>query len=148
MSERHELAAFERQLGELLQREADAASGRVRSRLNQARHAALVEAGERRGAWRQSLPGRRIWLPAAGALAAVALLAQVLGPRPAAPPPPFAAGAGVVMRAQDMTLLTDRDGLALVEGGDGQFYEWAAAQARSAPASAAAADDEPDTNGG
>ncbi len=147
MSESHELAAFERQLGELLQRDAGAASGRVRSRLNQARHAALAEAGERRGAWRQSLLGRRIWLPAAGALAAGALLVLVLGPRPAAPPP-FAAGAGVVMTPQDMTLLTDRDGLALVEDGDGQFYEWAAEQARSAPASPAAADGEPDKNGG
>ena len=148
MSESHELAAFERQLGELLQRDAGAASGRVRSRLNQARHAALVEAGERRGVWRRSLPGRRIWLPTAGALAAVALLVLALGPRPVAAPPPFAAGAGVVMTAQDMTLLTDRDGLALVEDGGGQFYEWAAAQARGAPASAAAADDEPDKNGG
>ena len=147
MSESDELAAFERQLGELLQRDAGAASGRVRSRLNQARHAALLEAGERRGPWRHSLTGRRVWLPAAGALAAVALLVLVLGPRPV-PPPPFAAGAGVVMTAQDMTLLTDRDGLALVEGGDGQFYEWAAAQASSAPAAPAAADDEPDKNGG
>lgn len=146
MSESEELAAFERQLGELLQRDAGAASGRVRSRLNQARHAALLEAGKRRGPRRHGLTGRRVWLPAAGALAAAALLVLVLGPRPA-PPPPFAAGAGVVMTAQDMRLLTDRDGLALVEGGGGQFYEWAAAQASSAPA-AAAADDEPDKNGG
>jgi hypothetical protein len=147
MSESEELAAFERQLGELLQRDADGASGRVRSRLNQARHAALREAGERRGLWRPSLTGRRVWLPAAGALAAAALLVLLLGPRPA-PPPPFGTGAGVVMAAQDMTLLTDRDGLALVEDGGGQFYEWAAAQSGNTPASPAAADGEPDQNGG
>lgn len=142
MSDLDELAGFERHLRELLEREAHAASGRVRSRLTQARHAALARAGERRSAWRPVLPGRRLWLPAAGALAAAAVLIMILGPRHVAQPP-FVAG-GVT--AQDMTLLTDRDGLALVEGGDGRFYEWAAAQARGAPPSAAA--EEPDKNGG
>ncbi len=144
MSGLEEPMAFERRLRELLERDAGAASGHVRSRLTQARHAALARAAARHGARRPGLPGRRIWLPAAGALF-VALCVTWWVPRRVVPPP-FAAGAAEI-DAQDMTLLTDRDGLALVEGGDGRFYEWAAAQARSAPVPGAGVD-EPGKNGG
>ena len=63
------LDAFERASRELLRASADAVDGRIRSRLNQARHAALAElaAGARPRPFR--IPGR--WLPA-GALAAAA----------------------------------------------------------------------------
>ena len=145
MSASDDVRTFERQLRELLARDADAVSGHVRSRLTQARHAALARADLGRGAWRQSLRRRRIWLPAAGVLAAAAAWVMIGMPR-RSPSPPFAAGDAAVT-AEDVTLLTDRDGLALVEGGDGQFYEWAAAQARSTRASGTA-DGEPDKNGG
>ncbi len=145
MSASDDVRTFERQLRELLARDADAVSGHVRSRLTQARHAALARADLGRGAWRQSLRRRRIWLPAAGVLAAAAAWVMIGMPHRSAPPQ-FAAG-GAAVTAEDLTLLTDRDGLALVEGGGGQFYEWAAAQARSTRASGTA-DDEPDKNGG
>lgn len=145
MSEPGEQGAFERQLCELLERHARAASGRVRSRLTQARHVALARAGEPRGAWPRGLTPRRLWLPAAGILAAAAGWVMVSGTRHVRPPPaPFSAG---VVMPDDVALLTDRDGLALVRGGDGQFYEWAVAQARHVPLSKAA-NDEPGRNGG
>ena len=133
MSASEDPALFERRLRGLLQQHAQASSGRVRSRLTQARHAALARAVERR-----ALRGRRLWLPAAGVLAAAAVWAMILVPHRLAEAPPTNGGA--LVRAQDMALLTDRDGLALVESDDGQFYEWAAAQAGSAAGSAAAAD--------
>jgi hypothetical protein len=140
MSASEDPALFERRLRGLLQQHAEASSGRVRSRLTQARHAALARAVERR-----ALMGRGLWLPAAGVLAAAAVWAMILVPRRVAEAPPTNASA--LVRAQDMALLTDRDGLALVESDDGQFYEWAAAQAGSATGSAAAADGS-DQNGG
>ena len=140
MSASEDPALFEQRLRGLLQQQADAPSGRVRSRLTQARYAALARAVER-----GALTGRRLWLPAAGVLAAAAVWAMILLPHRVAEAPPTNGGA--LVRAQDMALLTDRDGLALVESDDGQFYEWAAAQAGSATGSAAAADGS-DQNGG
>ena len=127
-----DLAGFERRVRAVLEHDAAGVSGRIRSRLTQARHVAVAGARARR----DMPPGRllrpRTWLPAtvtaAAALAAVWLLRPY---RTAQPPAP-----GIVT-AQDVQLLTDRDGLALVEGGNGEFYEWAVAQARSTPASAA-----------
>jgi hypothetical protein len=124
---------FERQLRALLEESVQRVGGRARSRLNQARHAALAEAARRRR-WR--LPLRPAawsgsWMPATGLIAAAVLVGFVLRPhpRPAAYPAVEASRASV----SDLDLIADHDGMELMQGGDGQFYEWAVAQAESDP---------------
>lgn len=100
-------AAFDQRVGQL-----DAAT---RSRLTRARHAAL--AGLERP------PARfRGWLPA-GALAAAALLAVMLWPRPQPAadrsPVPLASTAG-----EDFELITSGDDLDMLDE-DVEFYAWA-----------------------
>jgi cytochrome c-type biogenesis protein CcmH/NrfG len=95
---------------------------RTRSRLNQARHAALA-AGGRRRAWWSSFT----LMPAAGAIAAALLVAVVLWHREPAGTQPLALD-GQHPAVEDMELLTDNDSIDLIEGWDGSFYEWAAAQ--------------------
>lgn len=90
--------------------------GATRSRLTQARHAALAEL-ER--------PRARLasWLPAA-ALAGAAVLAVVLWlqpGRPGQPSAPVLAGSAV----EDLELLTAGDDLDMLEE-DVEFYAWAA----------------------
>jgi hypothetical protein len=96
---------------------------RTRSRLNQARHAALAAAGTRRRAWWNSFT----LMPTAGAVAAALLVAVVLWQREPAGTPPLALEAPHAA-VEDMDLLTDNDSIDLIEGWDGSFYEWAAAQ--------------------
>jgi len=96
---------------------------RTRSRLNQARHAALAAAGTRRRAWWSSFT----LMPTAGAVAAALLVAVVLWQREPAGTPPLALEAPHAA-VEDMDLLTDNDSIDLIEGWDGSFYEWAAAQ--------------------
>lgn len=129
MSTPDHLMAFERRMHELLEQQVRSTSGRVRSRLTEARHAALAGAADRRALWRWRFTSRRVWLPLAGATASVVAVMMVLGSRHGVMPP-FAVSRAV-RTPQDMALLTDRDGLALVREGDGQFYEWAAVQAHS-----------------
>lgn len=131
-----DIAAFERQLRVLLDESVQRVGGRARSRLNQARHAALAEAARPRR-WHVSRPtawnwGRLLWMPAAGAVAAAVLVAFVLWPHPPQMLyPPVDANNTTVA---DLDLLADRDGMALVQGGgDGQFYEWAMAQTEADP---------------
>jgi hypothetical protein len=95
---------------------------RTRSRLNQARHAALEAAGRRR-AWF----GRFTLVPAAGAVAAALLVAVVLWHREPERSAPTASDTQHAA-AEDMDLLTDNDSIDLMESWDGSFYEWAAAQ--------------------
>jgi len=124
-------AEFERRLHALLQESAHRVGGRARSRLNQSRHAALAEAGRPH---RWQLPrrlaagaaGRRLWMPAAGAAAAVLLIALMLWPHAPHGYPAVDASHATV---DDLELLADRDGMDLVQSGDGQFYEWAMTQA-------------------
>jgi hypothetical protein len=98
---------------------------RTRSRLNQARHAALEAAAAPRRGWWHSFT----LMPAAGAAAAALLVAVTLWHRePAGELPVLAVQSASV---EDMDLLTDSEGLELMEGGDGSFYEWAAAQAEN-----------------
>ena len=124
-------ADFERQLHALLEESVQRVGGRARSRLNQARHAALAEA-ERPRRWPQrwwlaARIGRPLlWVPAAGGLAAALLVAFVLWPH--APGKYLPAGASRAS-AEDLELLADHDGMELMQNGDGQFYEWAMAQA-------------------
>jgi len=99
---------------------------RTRSRLNQARHAALAAAGARRRAWWSGFT----LMPAAGAAAAALLVAVVLWQREPARTAPLALDSphGVVEDKDLQDLLTDNDSIDLMEEWDGSFYEWAAAQ--------------------
>ena len=127
MSPGDETARFEQRLRALLEESTRQAAGRVRSRLNQARHAAVAHApsgAAPRIGWR----GRQLWMPAAGVAAAAAVVAFMLWPRGSRPTSP--AGANAVATS-DLDLLTDRDGLTLVENGDGEFYEWAVYEAQA-----------------
>ncbi|HET9105826.1 MAG TPA: hypothetical protein VFN79_01405 [Steroidobacteraceae bacterium] len=125
------IADFERQLHALLEESVQRVGGPVRSRLNQARHTALAEAewpgrwqlGLRLAAW---LRRPLLWLPAAGGVAAALLVAFVLWPHA---PRAYPAAEASRAAAEDLDLLADRDGMELMQNGDGQFYEWAVAQA-------------------
>ena len=122
-------ADFERQLHALLEESLQRVGGRARSRLNQARHAALAEA-ERPHRWRRRLAARigrpLLWVPAAGGLAAALLVVFVLWPHASGGYLPAGATRA---SAEDLELLADHDGMELMQNGDGQFYEWAMAQA-------------------
>jgi anti-sigma-K factor RskA len=110
---------FEQHTHRVLEDSVTRVDARVRSRLNQARHAALAEiAGRRRSFWRSPLI-----MPASGAVAAAALVAIVLTSH-------FGHElAGEQSAYEDIELLADNEGLDLIEGWDeGSFYEWAAAQ--------------------
>jgi hypothetical protein len=65
-------------------------------------------------------------MPAAGALAAAVLVSVMLWQRHPDTAPVQAENQRIT--AEDMDLLADKDALDLMEGGDGSFYEWAAAQ--------------------
>ncbi|MGO9851146.1 MAG: hypothetical protein ACLPTM_05970 [Steroidobacteraceae bacterium] len=116
------LSQFERNARAVLEESVRRIDARTRSRLNQARHAALEAAGTRRRAWWRSLT----LMPAAGAVAAALLVAFVLWQRPPQMAPPATADAQHAA-VEDVDLLTDSDSIDLMEGWDG-FYEWAAAQ--------------------
>jgi hypothetical protein len=115
---------FERNASAVLEESVSRVDGRTRSRLNQARQAAVSAVGARQRPWWRSVT----LMPAAGATAAALLLAVMLWHRePAALEPPVFEGRTPVV--EDMDLLADADGLDLVEGWDGPgFYEWAADQ--------------------
>ncbi len=118
--------SFEQRLRALLEESARQASGPVRARLSHARNAAVAEA--MRGRARQLAVGRRrVWLPLAAAGSA-AVAALVLWPHRLPTVSPLSATPAVA--SSDLDLLTDRDGLPLVENGDGRFYEWAVYEAR------------------
>jgi hypothetical protein len=111
---------FERNARSVLAEAVLRVDARTRSRLNQARQAALEAAQKRRPLWRFTL------MPAAGAVAAALLVAVVLwhrGPQNQLPSIEGRADATI-----DMDLLTDKDAIDLLEGWDGPFYEWDAAQ--------------------
>jgi ferric-dicitrate binding protein FerR (iron transport regulator) len=116
------LAETERRARGVLDESVTRVSGHVRSRLNQARQAALAEIEVRpRSFWR--MPA--ILAPASG-VAAAAVVAVVLmhqaGERG------LAANVGGQAGYEDIELLSDNDGLELLENWDGSFYEWAATQ--------------------
>ncbi|MGB6449716.1 MAG: hypothetical protein WBE92_03090 [Steroidobacteraceae bacterium] len=98
---------------------------RTRSRLNQARQAALAAAaGTRPGMWRSR---KLVLMPVTGAVAA-AVLATVLvlfgpGSRPVAPK-----GESAQPSLEVLDLLTDDESMTLMENYDRGIYEWAAAQ--------------------
>ena len=117
------LSTFERNARTVLEHGVARIDGRTRSRLNQARQAALEAAATGRTAWWRSLT----LMPAAGAVAAAVLVSvMLLRGHPGSLPP--TAVEAQHSEVEDLDLLADKDGLDLMEGGDGSFYEWAAAQ--------------------
>ena len=122
---------FEQRLQALMEESVQRVGGRARSRLTQARHAALAEAA-RSSRWRplhalvRSRP-RALWMPTAGAMAAAVLVAFVLWPH--APSGYPEVEATPTTNVEDLDLVADREGMDLMQSGDGQFYEWAMAQA-------------------
>jgi hypothetical protein len=116
------ITQFERNARVVLEASVSRIDARTRSRLNQARHAALEAASARRPAWWRSLA----LMPAASAAAAAVLVATLLWHGQ-----PGERGAMEAQRSaveEDMDLLADGEALDLVEGGDGSFYEWAVAE--------------------
>lgn len=115
---------FERHTHALLEDGVTRVDARVRSRLNQARHAALEQiAANRRPFWRNP-----VLMPASGAVAAAALVAIILTTSHRGEHVP-----GEQSAYEDIELLADNEGLDLIEGWDeGSFYEWAAAQSEDA----------------
>jgi hypothetical protein len=119
-----QLTDFERLSRQALEESVLRTDGRVRSRLNQARQAAVEAASARR----RPLFSRFFTLvPTAGAAAAAVLVTMVLwhrGPQIELPPVTDS------MHPVDIELLADGEGLDLVQDGDGSgsFYEWAAEQ--------------------
>jgi ferric-dicitrate binding protein FerR (iron transport regulator) len=116
---------FEQRARALLEDSVLRIDGRVRSRLNQARHAAVEEASRRPSLWR-----RFSLMPAASAVAAAVLVAFVLWPHSRQGESIIESGHGTV---EDLDLLADGDALDLVsdETDGGAFYEWAVEQSDS-----------------
>jgi hypothetical protein len=119
------LSEFERNARTVLEESVQRIDGRTRSRLNQARQAAVAAAAKRAPWW------RGFTLMPAGAVTAALLVAVVLwqrhpaGELPVLEGPHISAGRAAV---DDIDLLADGDAMELIEGWDGSFYEWAAAQ--------------------
>jgi anti-sigma-K factor RskA len=119
-----ELDAFEQRARAVLKESVTRVDGRVRSRLNQARHAAAAELEQpaRRPFWRSFTLA-----PAAGVVAAVLLAVVLWAARPGQMLPLAEVGTSAV---EDLDLVADGDTFDLVDQEDG-FYEWAVAQADS-----------------
>ena len=115
---------FERNARLVLEESDSRIDARARSRLNQARQAAVEAAAARHRPWWRSFA----LMPTAGAATAALLLGVMLWHRESAvlEPPQFEARTPAV---EDIDLLADAEALDLVEGWDGPgpgFYEWAA----------------------
>jgi len=113
---------FEKRTQEVLGESASRLDGRTRSRLTQARHAALSQL-ERpaRHWWRSYVP--------AGAAAAAAVLAVMMWPAAITGPTPSVPVAGP---EEDIELLADAEAQDFVDDGeDLEFYEWAAGEVES-----------------
>jgi hypothetical protein len=115
MSNESEQSHFERRAGELLRDSADTLDAATRSRLTQARHAALENVSAR-PAWLDF----RVLAPG-GAIAAVAVVAVLLWSGPLQQP------AGETGAFDDIELLADADAYEISQETDLDFIEWAAA---------------------
>jgi len=124
--EDHGLGDFEKRTRALLEESVTRIDARIRSRLNQARHAACaaLEQPSRRPFWRGFA-----FAPAAGVVAALLLAVVLWGPRPGQMLP----GESVPSAVEELDLVADSDTLDLIEQEDGGFYEWAVAQADTGP---------------
>jgi hypothetical protein len=113
---------FETRTRALLEESVSRIDGRTRSRLNQARHAALdAMPGKRRSLL------QREWLTLSGTVAAAVLVAVVLWTRTPDTGLPVVADT-TQASFDDLDLLADADALDLIEEDDDAFLEWAAAQ--------------------
>jgi hypothetical protein len=115
---------FEERASALLDESLTRVNARVRSRLNQARHAALEEVAAhagRRAWWRAP-----VFMPATGAVAAAALVLLIVTSHHRGGALPVLEGSG--QPVDDIEMLADSDGLDLMENWDGGFYEWAASE--------------------
>jgi ferric-dicitrate binding protein FerR (iron transport regulator) len=119
---------FEQRARALLLQSAEDLPGAVRSRLTQARHAALAARPPRGPSF------ARRWLPAGAAVAAALALLVVYVPHGRGPAENPVANAGL----EDIELLTDNDAVPLNgdQDVDYDFYEWAANEADGAAAPA------------
>lgn len=117
---------FEQRLRALLIESSEALDGRTRSRLTQARYAAL----EQRAREKSSHALWRGWAPAGAAAMAVLVTVLYIGHGSVTPLTPAAGSA-----FDDIELLADSDALALGadtdQDLDSDFYEWAAANGAS-----------------
>ena len=120
---------FERRARELLERSARELPGRIRSRLTQARYAALDPkrpiSRRRAAAWSR-------WLPAGAAAALVLALLLVQAPRIGTD-----AARGTLGGSDDLEMLADSSAYALAQDQPGQgedvdyeFYDWAVSTER------------------
>ena len=111
-----ELEAFERRTRELLEQSTEQLDGRIRSRLTQARSAAVEEARKSRMgfAWRMGVP--------AGALAGAAALAVFLWS--GTPHAPGTSTLAVHGSLDDLDIMVTNESFELLE--DLEFYEWVA----------------------
>jgi len=117
------LTEFERNAREVLAASLTRIDARTRSRLNRARQAALEGAATRGKPWWRGFA----LMPAAGAVAAALFVSVLLWHRqPSAVELPLLEGRNASV--EDVDLLADGEALDLIEGWDGPFYEWAAAQ--------------------
>jgi hypothetical protein len=115
---------FERRTRALLMQSAEALPGAVRSRLTQARHAALAARPARAPSF------TRRWMPLGAAVAVALALLIVYVPYGHRSLENSVPGAGL----EDIELLTDTDAVPLNgdQDVDYDFYEWAAAEAAGA----------------
>jgi len=112
-------SSFERRARTVLEESLSRVDARTRSRLNQARHAALEQAAR---PLRMRWVGLRL-MPATGAVAAAVLVALMYFNHHPQPP------AGDSVQPLDVfDLVADDEALSLVEDGDHAFYEWASEQ--------------------
>ena len=121
MSANEPQTEFERTARALLEESVSRIDGRTRSRLNQARHAALEASVTRRRPWWRSYT----LMPAAGVAAALLVAVVLWRGEPSAELPLLE---GPHTAVEDMDLLADAEALDLLDGWDGSFYEWAASE--------------------
>jgi hypothetical protein len=122
MSDREQTNAFEQRTRAVLEESVSRTDAHIRSRLNQARHAALEASHAPRRKARWFTLGV---MPTTGALVAALVLAVVLLGRG---PDRILPGEGSQSTFEDLELLADDEALNLMEEGDGAFYEWAVSQ--------------------
>jgi hypothetical protein len=123
---------FEEQSRALFHDSVESVDMRVRSRLTQARHAALAAAARPR-----RLAELRWWAPAAGFSAAAVLGAALwFGPHALHRPfdRPLPAEAASTANLEDLDLVASSDDLELLQE-DAEFYDWASKTAAPEPGS-------------
>ncbi|MEZ5500925.1 MAG: DUF3619 family protein [Steroidobacteraceae bacterium] len=109
---------FEKQVGKMLRESAEHLDARTRSRLTQARYAALAELQRPKRLWLQRFAP-------AGAFAAAAVLAVLIWSTRTVDHSAAPAATPVLA---DMELLGDAETFDLLAESDPEFYEWAVAQ--------------------